>query len=195
MLFCLDQLPLRDHDYLRLQFLGARDVWLGCPDGNRICDLRTCPSRNYNFRNFVNRCYGENFQIIGEGTSYTSIKSGQRIRLRYLHEHNTWIGYPNGINCDKRTCPGTTSQGGNFANNRCWGEIFRMYARGKTDGQTIYNGAVVMLYYERSGRYVSIQGKNYGDDTSLDFCPGSPPPAYLSYGICSKNAFRIYRKP
>ena len=196
MLFCLDQLPLRDHDYLKLQFLGARDAWLGCPDGNKICDLRTCPSRNQNYRYFDNRCWGEDFQIIGEGTSLKPIKSGQRIRLRYLREHNSWFGCPSDkMYCDKRTCPGTTSEGSNFANNRCWGEIFIIYARGKASGQTIYNGDVVMLYYQRNGRYVSIQGKNKGDDTSLDFCPGMVPPAYLSYGICSKNAFRIYRKP
>ena len=192
MLLCLGQLPLRDHDYLKLQFLGAKDTWLGCPDS--ICDLRTCPSSNQNYRYFDNRCWGEDFQIIGEGTSLTSIKSGQRIRLRYLREHK-WLGCPSNVNCDKRTCPGTTSQGGNFANNRCWGEIFIIYARGKTNGQTIYNGDLVMLYYQHNGRYVSIQGKNLGDDTSLDFCPGMVPPAYLSYGICSKNVFRIYRKP
>ena len=195
MLFCLDQLPLRDHDYLKLQFLGAKDAWLGCPDSNKICDLRTCPSSNENYRHFDNRCWGEDFQIIGEGISNTSIKSGQRIRLRYLNERNTWMGCPLNKYCDKRTCPGTTSQGGNFANNRCWGEIFIIFARGRTNGQIIYNGDLVMLYYQHNGRYVSIQGKNFGDDTSLDFCPGMVPPAYLSYGICSKNVFRIYRKP
>ena len=195
MLFCLDQLPLRDHDYLKLQFLGAKDAWLGCPDSNKICDLRTCPSSNENYRHFDNRCWGEDFQIIGEGISNTSIKCGQRIRLRYLNERNTWMGCPLNEYCDKRTCPGTTSQGGNFANNRCWGEIFIIFARGRTNGQIIYNGDLVMIYYQHNGRYVSIQGKNFGDDTSLDFCPGMVPPAYLSYGICSKNVFRIYRKP
>ena len=193
MLFCLDQLPLRDHDYLKLRFLGAKDAWLGCPAS--ICDLRTCPSRNHNYRYFDNRCWGENFLIISEGTSYTPVKSGQRIRLRYLREHNSWMGCPSNVNCAKRTCPGTTSQGGNFANNRCYGEIFIIYARGRTNGQTIYNADLVMLYYQQKGRYVSIQGQNEGDDTSLDFCPKMVPPTYFSYGICFKNVFQIYRKP
>ena len=195
MLFCSDKLPLRDHDYLKLQFLGAKDAWLGCPDSNKICDLRTCPSNNHNYRYFDSRCWGEDFQITGECISYTSIKSGQRIRLQYLREHNTWLGCPSNKKCNKRTCPGTTSQGGNIAINRYWGEMFRIYARGRTNGETIYNGDVVMLYYPPNGRYVSIQGKNFGDDTSLDFCPGMAPPAYLSYGISSKSAFHIYRKP
>ena len=40
------RLILKDHDYLRLQFLGARNAWLGCPYS--VCDLRTCPSININ---------------------------------------------------------------------------------------------------------------------------------------------------
>ena len=102
------------------------------------------------------------------------------------------MGCPSKVNCDKRTCPGTISTGGDFINNRCWGEIFIIIARDRTTGQTIYRGDVVMLYYPNNGTYVSIQGKNDGDDTSLDFCPGMFPPGYLSYEICSKNVFRIY---
>ena len=177
-----------------LQFLGARNAWLGCPDPYYgICDLRTCPSFNDNYRHFDGRCWGALFQIVGDGTHGSAIKSGQQIRLRYLHEHNSWMGCPNDNRYDKRTCPGTTAQGSNFS--RCGEEIFKIYARGRTDGQIIYNGDVVMLYYVHDGKYVTIEGQNIGDDTSLNFCPGVTPPAYLSYGICSKNAFRIYRKP
>ena len=50
-----------------------------------------------------------------------------------------------------------------------------MYARGKANGQIIHSGDVVMLYYEYDGKYVSIQGENSGDDTSLNFCPGVTP--------------------
>ena len=52
-----------------------------------------------------------------------------------------------------------------------------------------------MLLCFYNGRYVSIQGQYNEDPTTLDFCPGVSPPAYLSYGICSNNVFRIYRKP
>ena len=172
--------------------MGARNAWLGCPES--ICDLRTCPSHNENYRDFT-KCWGEVFQIIGEGAIHNPIKSGQRIRLRYLPEQNSWMGCPDNGRCDKRTCPGTTEQGGNFDNDRCWGEIFRIYARGRANGEIIYNGDVVTIHYPREGRYISIQGRYEGDDTSLNFCPAEVPPAYLSYGICSKNAFRIYRRP
>ena len=195
ILFCLGGLQLRDHDYLKLQFLGARDAWLGCPAIDKICDLRNCPSNNNKYRYFDGQCYGEEFQIIGEGTSYSSIRVGQRIRIRYIHEHNAWISCASNRLCTTATCSGTTAQAGIFANSRCWEEIFKIYARGKTNGQIIYNGDLVMLYYPRRGRYISIQGEYLEDDTSLNFCPGIAPPTYLSYAICSKNVFRIYRKP
>ena len=63
-------------------------------------------------------------------------------------------------------------------------------------GKLIHNGDVVMFsYYEYGSKYVTIQEETSGADTNLNFCPGVTPPPYLSYGICSKNAFRIYRKP
>ena len=182
-------MQLRDHDYLRLQFLGAKNAWLGCP--HAVCDSRRCPSYGKNYHDF-DECGGEKFQIIGEGTRYSTIKCGQRIRLHFA---NTWMSCAKNNRCDKRTCSGTTTQGTDFKNDRCWGEMFRIYARGKTNGQTIYNGDVVMLYYEHDGKYVSIQGEIDGSDTSLNFCPAVVPPPYLSYGICSKNSFRIYQKP
>ena len=175
-----------------LQFLGIKGGWLGCAGG--ACGLATCPSSNYNYYFYFNeRCYGERLQIIGKGASHEPIKSGQQIRLRYLHEHNTWVSYRVNNQCGKGTCSGTSAQGSNF--NRCPAEIFRIYARGKKDGEVVYNNDVVMLYNENACKYVSIQGEKLGDGSTFNFCPGVTPPAYLSYGICSKNAFRIYRRP
>ena len=177
-----------------LQFLGTKGAWLGCQyarDRSK-CVLATCPSRNNNYQYFDGRCFGEEFQIIGEGTNHSPIKSGQQIRLRYLKEHNTWVNLL-GSYCGKGTCSGTTSQGKNF--NKCYTEIFRIYARGKRNGEVVYNDDVIMLYNNNYNKYVSIQGENNGNAASFNFCPGITPPAYLSYGICSKNTFRIYRKP
>ena len=195
MLFCLAfrplipyEPPLRDHDYLRLQFLGVRDAWLSCQDST--CGWTKCPSGDSAYLWYDNiHCCFSFFQIIGEGTSNAKIKSGQRIRLRWAHEPNTWMGCTSNTKCKKRSCPGTTSEGGNFT--KCHSEIFRIYSR----SSTIKNGDLVMLYYPNNDKYVSIEGENYEADTSLNFCPGMTPPAYLSYAICSKNVFRIHRKP
>ena len=153
--------------------------------------MRRCPSV-HDYHDF-NNCGGEKFQIIGEGATQNAIKSGQRIRLRFLGAEKGWLGCPTKTHCDRRPCPGTTAQASDFS--RCEGEIFRIFARGKENGQVIHDGDLVMLYYPVTDTSVSIQGQNEGDDTSLNFCPGVTPPAYLSYGICSKNVFRIHRKP
>jgi len=182
------EVPLRDHDYLRLQFLGARNSWLGCPQP--VCGLYMCPSRDNYYQNFE-KCYGEVFQIIAEGSIHGYVKSGQHIRLRYVHQPKTWMGCASNNRCEQKTCSGTLLQARNFS--KCGEEILRLYARGKKDGEIVYSGDVVMVYY--SGRYVAIQGQDNRDETSLDFCPATNPPAYLSYGICSKNVFRVYRKP
>lgn len=178
------------------QFLGAKDAWLSLSGGEsyKECVLATCPSINNNYRHFNGHCWGEEFQIIGEGAIHSPIKSGQRIRLRYLHVHNTWMGCPTSKNnCKQISCPGTTSQASNFS--RCNQEILRIYSRGKRNGEIVHNDDTVMIYNDYTGKYISIQGQKNGDLSSLNFCPGVAPPAYLSYGICSKNVFRIYRKP
>ena len=152
--------------------------------------MRFCT--RYPYHDFQ-KCDSEIFQIIGEGATYNTIKSGQRIRLRCLGAYNSWIGCSSRAYCEKSTCPGTAIQASDFS--KCRGEILRIYARGKRNGQVIHNADLVMLYFPVAGRSISIQGQNDGDDTSLNFCPGLTPPVYLSYGICSKNVFRIYRKP
>ena len=126
-------------------------------------------------------------------TSNAVIHSGQRIRLRFAHEPNTWMGCPSNTHCQKRPCPGTTSEGGNFT--RCHDEIFRIYSRAVTNGLAINDGDEVMLYYPNNGKHVFIQGEFSGAAIRLDFSPGMALPAYLSYAICSKNVFRIHQKP
>ena len=111
----------------------------------------------------------------------------------YLREHNTWVKYLENKQCGKGTCSSATAQGNNF--NRCQAEMFRIYARGKRKGEIVYNNDVVMLYNEYSSKYLSIEGEEYAAPNNFNFCPAVSPPAYLSYGICSKNVFRIYRRP
>ena len=168
--------------------MGARG-WLGCIDS--VCDLRSCPYGGNNIYDF-NSCHGELFRIVVENGG--SAKSGYRVRFLYVTWTNWWLGCPINNRCDKRNCPGSLAQGASFS--RCNGEIFRIYACGRNHGDTIYNGDLVMIYLPAYGsKYISIQGSTEGADTSLNSCPGSTPPAYFSYSICSNNVFRIYKKP
>ena len=74
-----------------LQFLGIKGAWLGCVGS--ACGLATCPSYNDKYCFFDGQCYGEEFQIIDEGTIHNPIKSGQQIQLHSLREHNTWVSH------------------------------------------------------------------------------------------------------
>ena len=180
----VEQSPLYNLDVLRLQFLGSSG-WLGCPD--TVCDLRKCPTKEGRYKNFT-ACGGEMFQIVPEGGKY--IKSGYRVRFRYIAGGNQWMGCPHNDHCDKRPCPRTTFQALNFT--RCGSEILTIYARGKYKGDIVQNGDVVMLGY--GTKFISIQGDGEGDDTSLNTCPGSGPPTYFDYSRCPRNVFRIYKK-
>ena len=168
--------------------VGARG-WLGCPDS--VCDLCSCPYQDNNIKDF-NSCYGELFRILVENGG--TVQSGERVYFQYVTWGNHWLGCPHNNRCDKRTCPGSLL---NAAKNvgRCTGEAFRIYARGRGVGQTIYNGDLVMIHLPAFGsKYISIQGSGEGADTSINYCPGTVPPAYLSYSFCSNNVFRIYKK-
>ena len=176
---------------MRLELIGAKG-YLGCPFD--VCDLRTCPIGHH--KNFA-ICTGEGFQIIGEGGG--SIKSGQRVRFRFVREGNTWLGCPLNY-CDKRLCPGEINsvRARNF--DTCWGEVFRIYACGRNNGHRIQNGDLVMIYFPehphgKGKGYISIQGSSEGADTSLSLCPGNNSLTPLRYSLCSNNVFRIHRKP
>ena len=159
--------------------------WLGCPFG--VCALRKCPTYSDQYKNF-DVCGGEVFQIVPEGGKY--VKSGYRVRFRYIAVGHQWIGCPLNTRCDRRPCPGTPYQALNFT--RCGGEMFTIYARGKYKGDIVQNGDIVMLGY--GAKFISIQGDNEGNYTSLNTCPGSGPPTYFDYSRCPRNVFRIYKK-
>ena len=152
------------------------------------CDLRVCPpnvlARGKNtFRN----CGGEVFHIFGDGDEY--IRSGYKVRIR---SNSKWLSCYNG-SCFTRTCPGSTTQATNFS-IPCNSETFTIYAHARRDGDVLYDRDLVMLYINANGsKYISIKGTHNGDDTSLDYCPGSVPPTYFSFFACTKNVFQIYK--
>ena len=159
-------------------------AWMPIPP----CDLRVCPpnvlARGKNtFRN----CGGEVFHIFGDGDEY--IRSGYKVRIR---SNSKWLSCYNG-SCFTRTCPGSTTQATNFS-IPCNSETFTIYANARRDGDVIYDRDLVMLCINANGsKYISIKGTQNGDDTSLDYCPGSVPPTYFSFFACTKNVFQIYK--
>ena len=133
-------------------------------------------------------------EVSDYSSTHDPIRSGESIMLKYPRSHNQWMGCKNNHRCYKTDCPGSiTETCGRFS--RCDGENLTIYARGRRNGEIIYNGDVVMLYVGTHRGYVSIPGRFDGDDTKVDFCPGIAPPSYLSYAMCSKYTFRVYRQP
>ena len=180
--------PLKSRDVMGFDLVATRG-WLGCPSST-FCDLRKCPSYNKHLthtRKFGN-CDGEVFQIFGDGNDY--IRSGYKVRIRFVRAGNKWLSCYNGT-CTVKNCPGSTTQSTNFKMS-CGNETFTIYGKARRYGDLIYNGDFVMLYIN-TNQYISIKGVNEGDDASLDFCPGSVPPYYFSFFKCTRNVFQTYK--
>ena len=182
-----DAASIQNHNYVRLEFKGiGASGFLGCPQS--VCDLRSCPYYS-NYIKSLKPCDGEQFRIVVENGG--TVHSGERVRFQYVIGGNEWLGCFHDYNyCKKYTCPGSLSQATNF--NRCAGETFRIYARGR-DRTNIVNGDLVMIHLPYNNKYISIPGYKERSNTYMNSCPEHTPPSYDDYTKCSNNVFRIYR--
>jgi len=138
-------------------------------------------------------CWGEVFQIYrasGPGT----VKVGDLVGIYYPRERGRWLGCPT-EKCGKATCPGIPTIAYGFQNRenwlRCYGEVFKIYARGKSLGSAITAHDPVLLFY--------IQDQNWvGLDTTYVLhhtCPGTvrPPPSN-KYDQCWGEVMEIWKR-
>ena len=139
-------------------------------------------------------CWGEVFQIYrasGPGT----VRVGDLVGLYYPQQSGTWLGCP-GDQCAKATCPGIPSFQYGFASQelwyRCWGEVFKIYARGKGNGDVINSDDDVTFYYLQQGLWLA-QGD--GPHTSKQPCLGlTRPPPLNNYDGCAWETFRVWKR-
>ena len=181
--------PFKNNDILGFDLAATRG-WLGCP--YPPCDLRKCPSYRSHLigASKFKQCGAEVFQIFGNGDEY--IRSGYKVRIRFIEAGNKWLSCYNG-SCTVKNCPGSTSKATNFT-IPCSNETFTIYGMARRYGDVIYDGDFVMLHINANGnKYISIQGSKEGDNTSLDYCPGTVPPYYFSYFTCTRNVFQTYK--
>ena len=139
-----------------------------------------------------NRCWGEVFKIYrrkGRGR----VKVGDYIAISYPREIGKWLGCAGRL-CGKAGCPGhSCNSRSGFSSprkwNQCWGEVFKMYARGKRVGAPIYSHDHVMLYYVRGRDWVGLVGR-HPDHRG---CPGKrlPPPNH-KYDRCWGEVFDLW---
>ena len=141
------------------------------------------------------RCYGEVFKIYRRNDR-GRVRVGDLIAISYPHETGKWFGCPGRL-CCKADCPGHScnSKSGFSAPHKwkqCWGEVFKLYARGKRVGSYIYSNDHVMLYYVRGRNWIGLVGR-YPDHHS---CLGKrlPPPNH-KYDSCWGEVFDVWVCP
>ena len=156
------------------------------------CRRATCP-RLYLEGADWNNCWGEVFRIFrfsGPGR----VRAGEVVAIYYPRETGRWFGCA-GINCGKATCPGTPTLAYGMQNRdkwfQCWGEVFKIYARGRPLGATIYSHDDIMLFYLQQRKWVGLVGA-YTDKRT---CPGTvrpPPPS--RYDVCWGEVFELWER-
>ena len=114
--------------------------------------------------------------------------SSFHIGIYYPHR-NRWFGCP----YTKYTCPGTpTWQYGFSSLEKCWGQVFMIYAHDKGLGDVIEEHDDVMLYYHQEGSWVS-QNRFYR--TRKDLCLGYYyPPAAYKYDRCPREMCTVWQQ-
>ena len=136
------------------------------------------------------QCLGEVFTIYSKTASGHNIKVGDKVAL-YYRRTGKWFGCWQNYCGSRYLCPGTPNYFYGFANalkwTQCWGEVFTIYAYGKSYGQSIFHKDPIMLRY--GNRWVSLWE---GWATKLT-CPGTPPPNIFKYEFCAGEAFEIFK--
>ena len=141
-------------------------------------------------------CWGEVFQIFRKkaGNGHGYVRVGDTVGI-YYRRSKTWFGCA-GRYCGWAGCPGKPTYAHGFNKpakwNQCWGEVFKIYARGRSVGSIIRPNDSIMLYYPREKKFVGQVG-NHPDKRT---CPGPklPPPAN-KYDRCWGEVFEIWLGP
>ena len=183
---------IRQGSTVALQPLYNKRYWLGCPHNPCRGGTQGCPGLFMEGNDWTN-CWGEVFQIYRESGPGT-VKVGDRVGIYYPREPGKWLGCA-GSRCGKATCPGRPTTHYGFQNRQkwapCWGEVFKIYARGKCIGSDINAHDAIMLYYPRGRSWVKL-------DTTYVVkhpCPGRVfPPSPEKYDRCWGEVMEIWMR-
>ena len=187
---------------IALQTFTANE-WLSCR--KRECDVHTCPGTHFTNSDW-NRCKGELFKIhqLGDnGQAKDLVLVGDVLGLEYTDKRNQWLGCAGEV-CERSSCPGKPSNKYGFDSKnhhfRCYGEVFRIYAKDKKEKETIESDSDIMLYHVQNDKWLSVQKDkctSVGDKIVVNAtCPGkSRPPSTQMYDNCASEVFRILERP
>ena len=138
-----------------------RAYWLSCyvsPCKSRY----TCPGFSFSGSEWTSSCTSEVFQFYRAAGSGV-LRVGDVVGVYHPQEQGKWLGCSGG-NFVKATCPGRPSTTYGFQNREKWtvcpGEVFVIYAQGKTVGSVINEHDIIMLYYLIGNQWVDLANTN-----------------------------------
>ena len=122
-----------------------------------------------------------------------SVRVGNVIGL--YHPHNGhWFSMFDGTG-HRDPCPGTPTSADGFESadkwEACSGEVFRIYARGKSNRDVINEHDAIFLFYARDNKWVGLDA----DTAEHRTCPGTvrPPPS-AKYDVCWGEVFEVWKR-
>ena len=170
-----------------------RAYWLSCwvtPCKSRY----TCPGFTFSGSDWTN-CPAEVFRFYrarGPG----AVRVGDVVGVYYPYEPGKWLGCNSRSgNCGKYTCPGTPSTTYGFQRQDRWtvcgGEVFMIYAQGKTVGSTINKHDIIMLYYLIGNQWVNLVSTTVARGSG----PGTTrPPSAATYRSQWSYTLEVWRQ-
>ena len=139
-------------------------------------------------------CAGEVFKIYrASGTG--AVRVGDLVGIYYPLESGRWLDCSSD-NCAKGTCPGTPTTAHGFATHEhwftCWQSVFKIYAKGKSNGAIINEYDDISIYYLQDSQWVAL---GYDQNTVKLPCLGTTrPPVLNSYDHCAFETFTIWKR-
>ena len=170
-----------------------RAYWLSC-HLNPCKSRYTCPGFTFSGSDWTN-CRAEVFQFYrarGPG----AVRVGDVVGVYYPYEPGKWLGCNSRSgNCGKYTCPGTPSTTYGFQRQDRWtvcgGEVFMIYAQGKTVGSTINKHDIIMLYYLIGNQWVNLASTTVARGSG----PGTTrPPSAATYTSQWSYTLEVWRQ-
>ena len=117
---------------------------------------------------------------------------GDLVGIYLQNESGKWLSCRSAT-CGKNTCPGVATIDHGFAIEehwyRCYGEVFKIYARGRNTSEPIMPKDDIFLNYIQEYKWV-----HSGTSAYKYPCPGSvrPPPAER-YDYCWGEVYQIWK--
>ena len=163
------------------------NYWLSCWE--HTCDRKTCPGVYITEADKMG-CRGERFRIY-RASGPGIVRAGDLIGIYYPYG-SSWLGCA-GSECVRASCPGTLSTTYGFQDierwYRCYGEVFKIYARGKGIGDAIEEHDHVSLFHLQQQKWLSMTETI----ATISSCPGSVRPRTIgNYERCWGETFEIW---